>query len=113
MSRQQRNIAGPGLSGAAMNESVRGFGMLGSVAGGLVVLLLAIGITTGVGPGTTRGQSVLYVDDTASGLHDRSRMGVTSTAGFHSVDTGKLTTAPLFALDAAERVLHHDTVTVG
>ncbi|MGC1818120.1 MAG: FAD-dependent oxidoreductase [Casimicrobiaceae bacterium] len=47
------------------------------------------------------------VDDAASGLHDRSRVGVTSSDGYHSVDPGKLTTAPLFAKLAADRVLHH------
>jgi glycine/D-amino acid oxidase-like deaminating enzyme len=45
------------------------------------------------------------IDDKGSGLHDRSRIGVTSRDGFHSVDPGKLTTAPLFAAEAAKRVL--------
>ena len=44
------------------------------------------------------------VDDAASGLHDRSRIGVTSRGAYHSVDPGKLTTAPLFAIEAADRV---------
>jgi glycine/D-amino acid oxidase-like deaminating enzyme len=44
------------------------------------------------------------VDDATSGLHDRSRIGVTSRGGYHSVDPGKLTTAPRFALEAADRV---------
>jgi hypothetical protein len=44
------------------------------------------------------------VDDAASGLHDRTRVGVVSLDGYHSVDPGKLTTAPLFALEAAGRV---------
>lgn len=44
------------------------------------------------------------VDDRASRLHDRSRIGVTSTARYHSVDPGKLTTAPFFADLAADRV---------
>lgn len=45
------------------------------------------------------------VDDTASGLHDRARAGVITVDGYHSVDPGKLTTAPLFARMAAHRVL--------
>jgi glycine/D-amino acid oxidase-like deaminating enzyme len=45
------------------------------------------------------------VDDPESGLHDRTRVGVTSSAGYHSVDPGKLTTAPLFGVRAAEAVL--------
>lgn len=45
------------------------------------------------------------VDDPKSGLHDRTRVGVTSVDGYHSVDPGKLTTAPLFGRRAAQRVL--------
>lgn len=44
------------------------------------------------------------VDDAKSGLHDRTYVGVTSVDNYHTVDPGKLTTAPLFALQAAERV---------
>ncbi len=46
------------------------------------------------------------VDDAASALHDRSHVGVTSHQGYHSVDPGKLTTAPMFALQAADSVEH-------
>jgi hypothetical protein len=46
------------------------------------------------------------IDDAASGLHVRTRVGVHSQGNYHSVDPGKLTTAPLFALEAAERVDH-------
>jgi len=45
------------------------------------------------------------VDDNDSKLHDRPCIGVFSSEGYHSVDPGKLTTAPLFAKQAAERVL--------
>jgi len=45
------------------------------------------------------------VDNTTSGLHDRTKIGVTSVDGYHSIDTGKLTTAPLFALSVADRVM--------
>jgi hypothetical protein len=44
------------------------------------------------------------VDDAASELHDRKRIGVWSQDGYHSVDPGKLTTAPMFAVAAADRV---------
>ena len=44
------------------------------------------------------------VDDRNSGLHDRSRIGVTSADGYHSIEPGKLTTAPMFSLLAAQRV---------
>lgn len=45
------------------------------------------------------------VDDPASGLHDRTHVGVRSADGFHSLDPGKLTTAPLFAARAVRAVL--------
>ena len=44
------------------------------------------------------------ISDAASGLHDRTKVGVTSASGYYSVDSGKLTTAPLFALAAARAV---------
>jgi hypothetical protein len=44
------------------------------------------------------------VDDRDSRLHDRTEIGVSSVAGYHSVSTGKLTTAPLFAVQAADAV---------
>ena len=50
------------------------------------------------------------VDDAASALHERSHIGVRSRGAYHSVDPGKLTTAPRFALQAADRIeaLHHE-----
>jgi glycine/D-amino acid oxidase-like deaminating enzyme len=45
------------------------------------------------------------VDDRSSGLHHRSHIGVNSIGGrYLSVDPGKMTTAPLFAQEAANRV---------
>ncbi|MBL4702572.1 MAG: FAD-binding oxidoreductase [Phycisphaeraceae bacterium] len=44
------------------------------------------------------------VNDPESGLHDRTCIGVFSSGGYHSVDPGKLTTAPYFAIQAAESV---------
>lgn len=44
------------------------------------------------------------VSDASSALHDRTQVGVTSVEGYHSVDPGKLTTAPLFAREAADHV---------
>lgn len=46
------------------------------------------------------------IDDKTSNLHQRSQVGVTSHEGYHSLDGGKLTTAPLFAELAARRVLN-------
>ncbi len=45
------------------------------------------------------------VDDPDSEFHRRSEVGVTSKGVYHSVDTGKYTTAPLFAVDVADRVV--------
>ena len=44
------------------------------------------------------------VDDISSGLHRRATSGVFTLDGYHSVDPGKLTAAPLFAYEVAERV---------
>lgn len=44
------------------------------------------------------------VDDKKSELHQRAKIGVTSYGGYHSVETGKLTTAPMFAIDTADHV---------
>ena len=37
------------------------------------------------------------IDDPASVLHERHEIGVHADDGWFSIDTGKLTTAPLFA----------------
>ena len=67
-------------------------------------------------PGMARSQPILVdagaivaigksdVDDAGSGLHDRTRIGASSRDGYHSVDPGKLTTAPMFAVAVADRV---------
>jgi hypothetical protein len=44
------------------------------------------------------------VDNPSSGLHGRAMVGVVSQDGYHSVDAGKLTTAPMFAMAAADCV---------
>ena len=45
------------------------------------------------------------VGDRTSTLHDRSRIGVVSNDGYHSVEPGKLTTAPMVAQQAAACVI--------
>lgn len=45
------------------------------------------------------------VDDQSSGLHNRTRIGVRSFDGHHSVSTGKYTCAPLFAVQTADAIL--------
>lgn len=44
------------------------------------------------------------IDDRASELHERHAIGVHEHDGWFSIDTGKFTTAPLFAARLAERV---------
>lgn len=45
------------------------------------------------------------IDDPASELHERFTIGVHSSDGYHSVNTGKYTTMPYMAMEAAKRVL--------
>ena len=44
------------------------------------------------------------IDDPDSELHERFRIGVRTEDGHHSVDPGKLTMAPWFAVQCADRV---------
>jgi len=44
------------------------------------------------------------IDDPASGLHARSDIGPRSVGRYHSISTGKLTMAPLFAKQTADRI---------
>lgn len=45
------------------------------------------------------------ITDPASELHTRSKAGIRSYDSYHTIDTGKLTMAPFFAMQAANRVL--------
>lgn len=45
------------------------------------------------------------IDDKESELHERHAIGPRSFGRYHSIDTGKLTTAPLFAMQMATRIL--------
>ncbi|WP_292445232.1 FAD-dependent oxidoreductase [Methylibium sp.] len=58
-----------------------------------------------VDAGAIVGYGSTDVNDPASGLHDRTRVGVNSHGGYHSLDPGKLTTAPMFGQQAASKVL--------
>ena len=44
------------------------------------------------------------IDDPNSRLHMRIDVGVCSVDGYHSVDTGKYTLAPMYALEVADRI---------
>ena len=45
------------------------------------------------------------IDDHSSGLHNRFEIGVASYGRYHTIDTGKLTMAPLFAREVGERIV--------
>jgi hypothetical protein len=49
------------------------------------------------------------IDDPRSSLHERFDVGPKSFGRYHSIDTGKLTTAPLFARELATAVLRGRT----
>lgn len=55
--------------------------------------------------GAVFGWGKTDITDPASELHERFDIGVHSYDGYHSIDTGKYTTAPKFAVEAAERVV--------
>ncbi len=57
-----------------------------------------------LGGGIIVGAGDLDIDQHPSALHRRSEAGVFSTDGYHSISTGKYTTAPMFAEIAADRV---------
>ncbi len=45
------------------------------------------------------------IEDIRSELHERHEVGVFTEGDYHSIDTGKLTLAPLFAAEACARIL--------
>jgi len=57
-----------------------------------------------VDAGVIVARGLTDVDVSDSALHGRTQVGVTSIDGYHSVNSGKLTTSPLFAVQAANRV---------
>jgi hypothetical protein len=44
------------------------------------------------------------VSDPGSGFHARHNVGPRSVGSYHTVDTGKMTLAPMFAVDVADRI---------
>ena len=45
------------------------------------------------------------IDDALSELHRRDEVGVYSVSGYHTINTGKLTLAPLHALTLCDRIV--------
>jgi glycine/D-amino acid oxidase-like deaminating enzyme len=96
--------APPPLGSGVAGFIDRSIGALGAIVPAVARLPRSIdGAVVGGGYIVARGAT--DVDDRASGLHSRTEIGVTSTGCYHSIDTGKLTTAPLLARDTASRVL--------
>ena len=60
-----------------------------------------------VSAGVICGSGDKDIDAEDSALHHRYEAGVCSWAGYHSVNTGKYTTAPLFAAQVAQRAAKH------
>lgn len=73
----------------------------------LVPSLKAYGTQLGnatVGGGVIAAWGDAGIEDPASELHRRYDIGVSSYGRYHSVDTGKYTMAPLFAVEACDRI---------
>lgn len=62
------------------------------------------GTKTRVTSGVVYALGTTDIDDRESGLHNRYDIGVQSHGRYHSIDTGKYTTAPLFATEVAARI---------
>jgi hypothetical protein len=94
------------LDGAAADGLRRG------IVAGLAGVLPAVGAlpAAAVEAAAVEGGAIFAwgatdIDDPASGLHDRFDIGPRSAGRYHSIDTGKLTTAPQFAVQAADRIV--------
>ena len=57
-----------------------------------------------VDAGVILAHGLTDVDSPTSGLHCRTDIGTVSIDGYHSVNPGKLTTAPLMAISAVQRI---------
>lgn len=62
------------------------------------------GLATTIECGVVVAWGATGLEDAHSALHTRSDVGVISRGRYHSIDTGKLTTAPLFAAEVAARI---------
>lgn len=77
---------------------------LGPVVPAAERLLLDAPETVAIRGGVIYARGDTDVDDAASELHQRHRVGPVSHGAYHSVDTGKYTLAPLFAQRLADRI---------
>jgi glycine/D-amino acid oxidase-like deaminating enzyme len=65
-------------------------------------------IDSTLGGGWIFGWGSSGIDDPASGLHQRFEVGPMHADGYVTVDPGKLTSAPMFAVKAADMVMRRD-----
>lgn len=81
------------------------------IAGALASIVPAVGELVARGPEVSVRSGVIFawgssdIDDPHSGLHERAEIGIGSYGRYHSINTGKYTMAPLFARQAATRIL--------
>jgi hypothetical protein len=99
---------------AAITAQQRDRALEGSLEalGGIVPALRGLGreriaAREGIG-GVITAWGASGIDDPGSELHTRHDIGVQSRGGYHSVDTGRYCTAPLFALEACDRMVGAD-----
>ena len=109
-SRDLRPPAWPLVLDAATQDVVRQ-----ATAAGLAEALVAVRDlpTTALGAGSVQAGIIVAhghtdIDDAQSALHERHAIGPRTFGRYHTVDTGKLTMAPLFALRTSQRVLTTD-----
>ncbi len=89
-------------SAAAMRRSI--VAGLAGVVPALARLPRAAVDACEVKAGIIHAWGVTDIDDPTSGLHERHAIGPHTHGRYHSIDTGKLTVAPLFAAQVADRI---------
>jgi hypothetical protein len=91
-------------------DAARRDGVSRAIVGGLTDLLPGLAQLEPSGPEKELNGGYIFawgdtdIDDAGSGLHRRYDIGVHSDGGYHSIDTGKLTMAPLNAATLGERI---------
>jgi glycine/D-amino acid oxidase-like deaminating enzyme len=82
-----------------------------AIVAGLSAIVPAVaGMTRQAGVRLRLTQGIVFawgdtdIDDQGSKLHQRYAIGIHSHGRYHSIDTGKYTTAPLFAVETADRI---------
>lgn len=95
---------GPGIAGAAVDVDAQSVSTRALAALGQVLPMVRTARVDYVDAGVVCALGETDIDDLGSGLHRRSAIGVTSSDGYYSIDTGKLTCAPTFAVALTQAV---------